>query len=91
MQFPIQDHYIDASRHRKATIRSEWTFFCLCSYECNDSEWEIAYEQATKRGLIQNISPGRENCLEKEREKIIILSFLGECMPSPPEIENFAQ
>ena len=26
MQFPIQDHYIPTNRHRKATIRSKWTF-----------------------------------------------------------------
>ena len=45
---------------RKATIRSEWTFFCLCSYEYNGPELETTYEQATKTGLIQNISPGRE-------------------------------
>ena len=38
MQFPMQDHYIHTSRHRKATIRSKWTFFCGSSfitvYEC---------------------------------------------------------
>ena len=61
MQFPIQDHYIHMSRHRKATIRSEWTLFCVCLYVCNDLEWETANEQAPKeKGFQQNISQGRE-------------------------------
>ena len=61
LQFPIQDHYIHTSRHWKATIRSRWTFFCVCLYECNDPEWETACEQAKKKtGLIQNISLGTE-------------------------------
>ena len=60
MQFPILDHYIHMRRHRKATIRSKWTIFCVCLYVCNDTEWETAYEQAPKTGLKQNISQGRE-------------------------------
>ena len=60
MQFPIQDHYIHTSRHSKATIRSKWTLFCVCSYVCNNLEWETAYEQAPKKGFQQNISQGRE-------------------------------
>ena len=80
VQFPIQEHYIHMSRHRKATIRSEWTFFCLCSYECNDTEWENAYKQATKTGLIQNISLGRE------KESFIMFSFWGNQMDSPPKL-----
>ena len=60
MQFPIQDHYIHMRRHRKPTIRSKWTHFCVCSYICNNPEWETAYEQAPKTGLKQNISQGRE-------------------------------
>ena len=60
MQFPIQDHHIHMSRQRKATIRSKWTLFCVCSYVCNDLEWETAYKQAPKQGFQQNISQGRE-------------------------------
>ena len=60
MQFPIQDHYIHTSRHRKDTIRSKWTLFCVCSYVCNALEWETACEQAPKKGFQQNISQGRE-------------------------------
>ena len=37
MQFPILDHYMHTSRHRKATIRSKWTFYCVCSYVCNEN------------------------------------------------------
>ena len=40
MQFPLQDHYIHTSRHRKAIIKSKWTLFCVCSYVCYDLEWE---------------------------------------------------
>ena len=36
----------------------------LCSYVCTDPELETAYEQATRKALIQNISLGRE----RERE-----------------------
>ena len=49
MQFPIQDHYIHTSRHRKDTIRSKWALFCVCSYVYNDLEWETTYEQAPKK------------------------------------------
>ena len=63
MQFPIQDHYIHMSRHRKATISS---------YVCNDLEWETAYEQAPKK--VFNII-----FLKEERErKLQIFSSLGE-------------
>ena len=73
IQFPILDHYIRVSRHRKDTIRSKWTFFCVCSYECNDPEWETAYEQASKTGLKQDILEGRER--EREIESFIMFSF----------------
>ena len=55
----------------KATIRSEWTFLCVCSYECNDPEWKTVLEQAKKTGLIQNIPLGRE------KESFIMFSLLG--------------
>ena len=77
MQFPIQDHYIHTSKHRKATISSKWTFFCVCLYVCNDTEWETAYEQTPKTGLKQNISQGRES------ESFIMFSFWGDPMDFP--------
>ena len=73
MQFPIQDHYIHTSRHRKTTIRSKWTFFCGSSYVCNDLEWETAYKQAPKKGFKQNISQERER-----KRKLHNVQFLGE-------------
>ena len=83
MQFRIQEYYIHTSRHRKATIRSKWTFFCVCPYECNDPEWGTAYKQSTKTGLIQNISQGRE------KESFIMFSFWGNGFPS--KIRSFAR
>ena len=65
------DHYIHTSTHWKATIKSKWTFFCVCSYVCNDPELETAYKQAPKTGFIQNISPG------KEKESFIMFRFWG--------------
>ena len=64
------------SRHRKATVRSKWTLFCVCLYVCNDLEWETAYEQATKKGFQQNSSQGRE------RESFIM--FFGRIQWIPP-------
>ena len=60
MQFPIQDHYIHMSRHRNLQLHLNVPLFCVCSYVCNDLEWETAYEQAPKNGFQQNISQGRE-------------------------------
>ena len=68
------------SGHIKATIRSKWTFFCVCSYGYNDPELENAYKQATKTGLIQNIS------LETEKERFIMFSFWGNKMDYPPKL-----
>ena len=76
MQFPIQDHYIHMSRHRKATIRSKWTLFCVSLHVCNDLEWETAYEEAPKKNFQKNISEERE----RER-KLYNVQFLGECGP----------
>ena len=68
--FPFQIiTYIHTSTHWKATIRSKWTLFCVCSYVCNDPELETAYEQAPKTGFIQNISLG------KEKKSFIIFRF----------------
>ena len=70
MQFPTIDHYIHMSRHRKATIRTKWTFLCVCSYVCNDAEFETAYKQAPKRNLR----------LGKEKSSFIMFSFWGELL-----------
>ena len=54
------DHYIHTRRHWKATIRAKWTFLRVCSYVCNDPEFETAYEQAPKTGFRLNIPLGKE-------------------------------
>ena len=46
--------------------------FFVCSYECNGIILETVYEEAPKTGLKKNISQG------KERESLIMFSFLGE-------------
>ena len=69
MQFPILDHYIHMSRHWKATIRTIWTFLCVCWYVCNDPELETAYKQAPKTSFRMNISLG------KEKRNFIMFSF----------------
>ena len=47
-------------KQREKKVLSDPIVAFLCLLICSDPEWETAYKHATKTGLIQNISLGRE-------------------------------
>ena len=71
MQFPILDHYILVSRHWKDTIRTKWTFPCVCSYECNDPELETAY-MVKRMEIMKKINFQYHQILSKQFSFILL-------------------
>ena len=72
IQFSNQDHYIHMGRHIKARIRSKWTFFCVCLYDCNDPEWKNYIQTSTKNRF-------HTDYFTKKRERELHnVQFLGE-------------